>query len=551
MAAELISNYNQFVDAVGTLGECTDDYLFFGELKRDVINFSARAAAKFGMPGEYYENALKVFSTFMHPDDYPDFVKNITDMRTEHKFEFSQDCRWYDNMGNSVWVHMRAKILKGKNGNPDLVVGTVAEIGQRRKADNITGFRDSKALYAKLEHNIPQSGFIMRLFIRNMYELRVKHGDEMVERLQRFVSNSISEYLGEGQVCYYRARGAFSVFSETGNADDAFTLFKKISDMAANINARLGYLFTFKLRAGVVTHENYGTSVLELVKKCEFSSTFVTSLNSKSFYIFDPSDYEKYQKSRELLSKLQLSVKNNFDGFELYYQPIFKTADDSLYGCEALLRFSDETFGDVNPTEFVPLLEESGLIIPVGRWALKKAIEQCKQWVRVRPEIRVNINLSYVQLEREEVMQEITDIIKESGIHMENLALELTESGNLLKTVVMDYVQRFHSAGIKLALDDFGMGYSNLLYLNEMYVDVVKIDRSFVEACTSSDYSYSLIKHIAGMAHDANTKICIEGIETRSELERIKTISPDYYQGFFFSRPIPSKEFEAKYINEH
>ena len=549
MATELISNYDQFMEAVGTFDKCTDDYLFFGEIKRDTINFSAQAATKFGMPGECFTNALKVFSTFTHPDDYPELVKNFTSMRTEHTDEFTQDCRWYDNMGNPVWVHIRAKILKGKAGNPDLIVGTVAEIGQRRRADNITGFRNSTVLADMLEQHIPTDGFIMRLFIRNMYELRVKHGDELVERLQRFVSNAISDCLNEDQSCFYRARGAFTIFSKTGNTDSAFTLFKKISDKSAEINARIGYLFTFKLRAGVVPHECYCKDVTELVKKCEFSSTFVTSLNSQSFYIYKESDYEKYQKSRELLSELQLSLKNNFEGFELYYQPIFDAKNQSLYGCEALLRFTGEKCGIINPTEFVPLLEESGLIIPIGRWALINAIEQCKKWAKTLPDIHVNVNLSYVQLEREEVMQEITEIIEKSGISPKNLALELTESGSLIKSVVLDYVQRFHKAGIKLALDDFGMGYSNLLYLNELYVDVVKIDRSFVEACTSSNYSYSLIKHIAGMAHDSKTKICIEGIETVEELERIQTITPDYYQGFYFSKPIPPKEFEEKYIN--
>ncbi|MBQ9518977.1 MAG: EAL domain-containing protein [Firmicutes bacterium] len=551
MATELISNYDSFIEAVGTFDQCTDDYLFFGEIKRDTINFSSQAAAKFGMPDVCFTNAAKVCSTFVHPDDYPELNKNISDIRTERITEFSQDCRWYDFMGNPVWVHIRAKTLKGQNGSPDLIVGTVAEIGQRRRADNITGFRDIAALTEKLENSFPDSGFIMRIFIRNMYELRVKHGTEAVERLQRFVSNAISDCLDEGQSCYYRTKGEYTVFSENGSVDDAFTLFKKISDMAADINAKLGYLYTFKLRAGVVSHTDYGDSVTELTKRCEFSSTFATSLNSKSFYTYDKNDYEEYKQSRELLSELQLSVKNGYEGFEVYYQPIFHAGDKTLYGCEELLRFKKRNGEFVSPPVFMPLLEESGLIIPVGRWALIKSIEQCKKWIKIKPDMRLNVNLSYIQLEREEVMREITDIILTSGLNAHNLALELTESGSLLKTVVMDYVQRFHDAGIKLALDDFGMGYSNLLYLNEMYVDVVKIDRSFVEACTSSKYSYSLIKHIAGMAHDANTKVCIEGIETKAELEKIETISPDFYQGFYFSRPIPPKEFEEKYINGH
>ncbi|MBR6400893.1 MAG: EAL domain-containing protein [Firmicutes bacterium] len=548
MGTESISNFNQFIEALATLGHCTDDYLFFGEIKRSTLNFSKEAAVKFGMPSNSFDNASKVCATFTHPEDYPALLKNLTGVQMGYINEFRQDCRWFDCMGNPVWVRIRARVLTGKNGNPDLIVGTVAEMGKRRVADNITGFRDGAALYDELKKDFPQDGFIMRLFIRNMYEQTVKHGDAMVERLQRLVSNAISDSLSSDQVCYYRTRGAFTIFSRHGDEEDAFTLFKNISDLAAKINARMGYTYTFKLRGGVVPYKDYTDDITELIKKCEFSSTFATSLNTKSFYVFDSGDYADYNHSRELLNALQYAVKNDFEGFGLYYQPIFNVKTGKLSGCEALLRYRDDKFGEVQPTEFVPLLEESGLIIPAGRWALVKAIEQCKKWTKLMPDVRVNVNLSYVQLEREEVVKEIMDIIFESGLSTKNLALELTESGSLLKSVITEYVRIFRKAGIKLALDDFGMGYSNLLYLNEMHVDVVKVDRTFVEASGSSEYSYSLIRHIVEMAHSADTKVCVEGIETEEELKSIAALCPDYYQGFYFSRPIPAERFENEYL---
>ena len=549
MGTESIANYNQFIEVLETLGQCTNDYLFFGDMAKATLNFPANVAAKFGMPSNSFENSGKICATFVHPDDLPAFNKNMTDIRMGHISEFTQDCRWFDNMGNPVWVRVRARVLKGKNGSPDLIVGTVAEMGQKRVADNITGFRDSAALVEILKtQGLPKDGFIMRLFIRNMYEQTVKHGDTMVERLQRLVSNAINKNLSPDQTCYYRTRGAFTIFSRTGNEEDAFTLFKNISDAASAINERIGYTYTFKLRAGVVPHTMYTDDIDALIKKCEFSSTFATSLNTNSFYYFNEEDYNQYNQNRELLNALQYSVKNNFKGFDICYQPIFEFKTGKLSGCEALLRFRNEQFGEVLPTEFVPLLEESGLIIPIGRWALIQAIEQCKKWTKLLPDVMVNVNISYVQLERAEVVKEILDIITSSGLDTKHLTLELTESGSLVKNDMTEYVKTFGKAGIKLALDDFGMGYSNILYLNEMHVDIVKIDRSFVEKSISSEYSRGLIRHITEMAHSADTKVCIEGIETQRELDKIADLSPDYYQGFYFSKPIPAEEFEKKYL---
>lgn len=544
---DTLTNYSQFIEAIETLSHCMDDYIFFYDIAKDSFNTSESVALKFGMPGKSFNNAVKVFGSFVHPDDCPGFVRMITQLEVGQLDEFQFECRWYDFMGNIVWVSCHARLLKGKNGNPSIIVGTVSELGQKRQADDVSGFLGMVRMMETFKQKKPVNGFIMRLFVRNMFGMLVQHGEENINPMLTLISNAIRESLDKGQSCYYHSRGVFIILSDSGDAEDAFSLFKKINDLATMYNEKIGFKYGFKLRAGVVPSCSYGTDIVDTLKKCQYAASYASSHKSKSFYIFDDVNYKEYIRSREMLNALQLAVQNDYEGFEVYYQPILHADSKKLFACEALLRYSDDTFGTISPDIFIPLLEKSGLIIPVGRWVLKDALEKCKKWKEIIPEVNVNVNLSFVQLERDEIMKEIFDIIQKSGLN-KNLVLEFTESGNILTAGTKEYVKTFNNKNVKLALDDFGMGYSNLLYLNELDVNFIKIDRSFVAAIATGEYCYDLIKHIIEIAHGIGIKICVEGIETEDELERIGRLSPDLFQGFYFSKPIPAAEFEKKYI---
>ncbi len=542
------TNYNQIIDLLETLGECIDDYVFISDPIKDVFSTTEAAAKKFGMPNKSFGNASKIFATFMHPDDYPMLLQQISEFKSKEVNGNCLECRWFDRMGNTVWVCCRSHLIKGEHGNSDLVVGTITELGQKRRADNVTGFRGMGQFKDRFNLKKYNTGYIMRLFVRNIFGLLVKHGEENVNTMLGIISNAIRDNLKQDQECFYHGRGIFMIFSEYGDEKDAFSLFKKINDTAVAVNDKSDYRYAFKLRCGAVFSSEYCNNVVDTIKKCEFSASYARNLQSKSFYIFENAHYEKYNKSRELISAMQFSVKNGFHGFDVYYQPIFNAKSGKLCACEALLRYTSDTFGNVSPDIIVPLLEESGLIIPIGRWVLQRAVEQCKKWKKHFPKFRVGVNLSYVQLERHEIMQEILDIIKENGLDNWSMLLEFTESGNILNDITKKYAKIIRDNNISLALDDFGSGYSNLLYLNELNADCIKIDRNFVAASSDKAYCYDLIRHIIEIAHSIDIKVCVEGIETKEELENIAKLDPDFYQGFYFGKPVPPEEFENKYI---
>ena len=253
-------------------------------------------------------------------------------------------------------------------------------------------------------------------------------------------------------------------------------------------------------------------------------------------------------KMQEALRK---AVENNFEGFELYYQPIVNMEKACIHGAEALLRWKNGKFGMVSPGIFIPLLEDSGLIIPVGRWVIEDAMRQCLEWQKICPGFRVNINISFVQIKKSNVISDIDLCMEKFGFDSKNVLFEITESGELETGYsTQNILESFHRRSLNLAIDDFGTGYSNLRYIKEMMFNLVKIDQAFIRGIRDSQYDYMVVKQFTELAHSLNLKVCYEGVETEEDFKCVRELEPDYIQGYYFSRPVTSAEFEEKYLGK-
>ena len=244
------------------------------------------------------------------------------------------------------------------------------------------------------------------------------------------------------------------------------------------------------------------------------------------------------------------AINADFDGFEANFQPIMNLKENRMLSAETLLRFSSEETGRISPAEFVPLLEESGLIIPVGKWILHQAMQACKKIRETVPEFRVSVNLSYIQVLKSDVLKEIVSALEQYDLPADSIMIELTESGFLEQNDnFIRFCEGLKKYGIPLALDDFGTGYSNFHYLYNLSPNVIKVDRSFTLKALSNDYEYSLLRHMVDMTHSIDLKFCIEGIETQQELNKISQMGPDYIQGYFFGKPCAFPSFLDAYVN--
>jgi diguanylate cyclase (GGDEF)-like protein len=229
--------------------------------------------------------------------------------------------------------------------------------------------------------------------------------------------------------------------------------------------------------------------------------------------------------------------------FLLHYQPVFDVQSRRLLGFEALLRWSHPERGPVSPAEFVPLLEETGLILPVGAWVLRTACQEAARW----PDpIGVAVNLSPVQFRRGEVLGAVRAALEESSLAPCRLTLEITEGLLLEHTdTVLEMLEQLHRLGVGIALDDFGSGYSSLAYLWRFRFDTLKIDRAFVQEVRRDGKAAAIIESIIGLGHSLDLRITAEGVETEEQFAALSGVGCDEVQGFLLGRPMPAEQASA------
>jgi EAL domain-containing protein (putative c-di-GMP-specific phosphodiesterase class I) len=244
----------------------------------------------------------------------------------------------------------------------------------------------------------------------------------------------------------------------------------------------------------------------------------------------------------ELESDLRLALER--DELALHYQPTVDVATGEIVGFEALVRWHHPVRGIVSPLDFIPTAEATGLIVPLGRWVLTEACRQAVAWGATpeRP-LKMAVNVSVRQFDHDDLAAMVTEVLAETGMPVSSLTLEMTESVLLTDTDEnLMQLLRLKDLGVTLAMDDFGTGYSSLAYLGRFPMDVLKIDRSFVDRLGGDTEDFALVRTIARLGRSLGMKTVAEGIENRVQLDALREIGCDYAQGYYLSRPVPAPE---------
>lgn len=258
--------------------------------------------------------------------------------------------------------------------------------------------------------------------------------------------------------------------------------------------------------------------------------------------VFDSSMHVHVKELLRMETDLRRAVKHN--EFILYYQPFLSLTTNGIVGFEALVRWQHPERGLIAPSEFIPLAEETGLILPIGRWVLMEACRRMREWhERLRADLTINVNLSGKQFAQHDLVEQIKSTLRQTGLDASFLNLEITESGVMDKAQsAIAKLEGLRAIGCKLHVDDFGTGYSSLSYLHRFPVDVLKIDRSFISRMNTSGASENenseIVLTIIQLAHNLGMEVLAEGVETSEQSERLRAFGCDYAQGYFYSQPI-------------
>ncbi|HEK1008617.1 TPA: EAL domain-containing protein [Pseudomonas putida] len=301
---------------------------------------------------------------------------------------------------------------------------------------------------------------------------------------------------------------------------------------------------------GIALSPQDGSELSQLMKNADTAMYHAKERGKNNFQFYQAEMNASALERLELESDLRHALEQN--EFILYYQPQFSGDGKRLTGAEALLRWRHPTRGLVPPGDFIPVIEELGLVVDVGDWVLREACRQLKAWHKAKVRVpKVSVNISARQFSDGQLGNRIATILEETGLPPACLELELTES-ILMRDVneAMQILDGLKVLGLSIAVDDFGTGYSSLNYLKQFPIDVLKIDRTFVDGLPEGEQDAQIARAIIAMAHSLNLAVIAEGVETHEQLEFLREHGCDEVQGYLFGRPMPANQFEAQFANE-
>jgi diguanylate cyclase (GGDEF)-like protein len=318
----------------------------------------------------------------------------------------------------------------------------------------------------------------------------------------------------------------------------------KISAEAINVDS---HVFFVSASIGIAVYPSDGTSLEDLQKNADAAMYKAKRMGGGVFHYFTKEMNTEAYKHIQLESSLRKAIKQH--EFELYYQPKLDLKLGKMTGVEALIRWNNPDLGLIDPINFIPLAEETGLIMQIGEWSLRKACETNKRWQNLGYEpICVSVNLSAKQFQHKDIAKLVADILKETGLEAKYLDLEITE------TAVMENVDsaikrlnEIKQMGVEISVDDFGMGYSSISYLKQFPVTVLKIDQSFIKGIPHKQNDMAITTAMIAMAHNLGMKVVAEGVETLEQMEYLAAHDCDMIQGYFISRPLPEKKIVLQF----
>ena len=540
------------------------DQLFHLDMKGRIVSY------KLGQSSHHYLRQERLINQYL---------KDVTDIEVAEKFDASikqvieqlsiKHFEFVIVYKKKVYYYeVRMMPLKSQ-----AVIALVRDITERKLAeeqiaflayhDSLTALPNNRLFKERLKHAIAQAERNNKLLAVMFLDLdRFKlindtmghsAGDEMLQ----IISRRLLEAVRKTDSVAINANGLNSSVARLGG--DEFTIMLEDVDnmqsvirVAERIVESIGlpmmlahqevYIST---SIGISMYPEDGKQANEILKFADAAMYHAKNQGRNNFQFYAESMNESSAELLVLENNLHRAIEQK--ELCLYYQPQVSVLTGQLTGMEALIRWKHPEKGFISPGVFIPVAEETGMIMGIGEWVLREACEQGKRWLDSGFHVhKISVNLSARQLKSESLPKLINKILKESGFPADKLGIELTESAIILEPdLVLVRLQKIKELGVTLSLDDFGTGYSSLSYLKRFPIDTLKIDQAFVRDVKVDHEDAALVKAIIAMAHGLNMDVVAEGVEESDQLEFLAANACDTIQGFLFSRPLPANELEA------
>ena len=469
-----------------------------------------------------------------------------------------EEDRWLDAYKTEIdWVDGRKVSLCTLYDITDKKVYQ-REIEEQANNDFLTGLfnrmrcEQDLAKYVMKAQNSGQKGALLYLDLDDFKHINDGLGHQYGDVLLKAISHSLQRVSGVTDTCYRTGGDEFVVIVPGRLFDKLESVIEEITSIFTKPWFLKGEDYYCTMSMGIACFPEDGTTVDELIRKADMALMRAKRRGKNRIEYYNDTDAASASHRLDLEKNMRTAAMNECSEFEVYYQPIIDTKDqkNACCGAEALVRWNSSVMGFVSPNDFIPLAEYLGLINPIGEYVLRQAVKRCKYWNDMgHPDYKVNVNLSVVQLLQNDIVKKIKSAIEDSHINPANLTLEVTESLAINDMVRMKKIlSEIKSLGVKVALDDFGTGYSSLNHIREMPIDVIKIDRCFIEHLGEDDFSDAFVKMVAELACAIGVRVCVEGVETDQQLDVVQQMNIGMIQGYYFGKPMQIGEFEQKYL---
>ena len=422
--------------------------------------------------------------------------------------------------------------------------------------DSLTGLANRHLLYQELDITLKkaqknQTEFgVLYLDLDGFKVVNDSFGHRVGDELIVQVAERLSSILKKGTRLYRLGGDEFALLQEEVDGIEGLeALARELMQVAcaAYPISKMEMLITASI--GIAHYPTHGRDVDTLLKRADVAMYRAKSIGHNTYKVYDNNMSQSLNAYLTLGGGLRRAIENQ--EFELYYQPKVRLSDQLTVGAEALIRWQHPEFGMISPDRFIPIAEETGLILPLGEWVIRSACKQLQKWRQQgHDDITLSINLSSRQFMQADLVNMVQQVLHETGVDPKNLELELTESMLMADAdQTIEKLHGFRQLGLTLSIDDFGTGYSSLAYLKKFPIQTLKIDRSFVRDLGSNLDDNAIVKATIAMAASLNLKVIAEGVENYSQLNVLKGYDCEEVQGYFFAKPMSSQDF-SRYMRK-
>jgi diguanylate cyclase (GGDEF)-like protein/PAS domain S-box-containing protein len=422
--------------------------------------------------------------------------------------------------------------------------------------DTLTGLPTRALLNERLEHQLNHSKRkkqVMALLLLDLNRFKLINdtlGYAAGDLLLQIVTTRLKSCVREVDAIFRLGDDEFAIILEDiAQPQDAARVAKRVLSICSLPFQLTEQEIYITISIGISLFPSDGEDVETILKNAEAAMQRAKELGINNYQHYKPAMNVKAFEQLTLEHNLRKALREN--EFIVYYQPLIDLLSGQVTGSEALVRWKHPELGMIQPGRFIPLAEETGLILPLGEYVLRNACEQTRTWQqKYCKSLSVSVNLSARQFQQQDLVLLVSKALDDSSLQPGHLELEITESlGMKNPELTLKTLNELKAMGIRISIDDFGTGYSSLSYLKKFPIDTIKIDRSFVSDIHHDSNDAAIVLAIIALAHSLGLKVIAEGVEMREQADYLKLHGCEKVQGFLYSQPVPAHEFEKKFLD--